>query len=125
MRFARWVFALAGTSGILILTPLFFREEQFGRDYPPATTHPEFYYGFAGVGLSWQVLFLVIATNPARLRPAMIPAVLEKVGFVVPVAILVALGRVPTLMGGFAVMDAAWAILFIASYVRTPSLGGI
>ena len=36
-------------------------EARVGRDYPPAITHPEYFYGFLGVAAAWQVAFLVIA----------------------------------------------------------------
>jgi hypothetical protein len=52
-----------------------------GREDPPATTHPGFYYGFISVGLAWQVAFLVIARDPVRFRLMMIPAVIEKFGY--------------------------------------------
>ena len=77
MRLARWVFLLAGASGILMVAPLYC-EERFFRDNPPTINRPEFYYGFAGLCLAWQVLFLVIASDPVRYRPAMLPAMLEK-----------------------------------------------
>jgi hypothetical protein len=45
MRFAKWVFLLAGVAGILLVVPPYFLEPQTGEDYPPAITHPEYYYG--------------------------------------------------------------------------------
>lgn len=51
MRFAKWVFRLAGVSGVLMILPLYL-EDRFFREYPPATNRPEFYYGFAGVTLA-------------------------------------------------------------------------
>jgi hypothetical protein len=45
MRLARWVFLLAGVSGVLIVAPMYFLEAQIGRDQPPPVNHPEFYYG--------------------------------------------------------------------------------
>ena len=78
MRFAKWTFIVAGIYGILVTLPLFFQEAAFGRDYPPPITHPEFFYGFAGVTLAWQFAFLVIGRDPARFRPMMLPAMLEK-----------------------------------------------
>src|SRR6478752_2265046 len=110
MRFAKWVFLLAGVSGVLMILPLYL-EDRFFRDYPPAINRPEFYYGFAGVCLAWQVMFLVIASDPVRFRPAMIPAVLEKAGFAVAVPLLYAAGRVPAIWVGFASMDATWLVL--------------
>src|SRR5262249_47353478 len=95
MRFAKWVFLVAGVSGILMVAPLYFREQGMGEDYPPAINHPEYYYGFAGVTLAWQFLFLVIASDPPRYRPAMLPALLEKASFALAIPVLYALGRVP------------------------------
>ena len=119
MRLARWVFLLAGASGVLMVAPLYW-EGRFFQDYPPAINRPEFYYGFAGVTLAWQVMFLVIASDPVRYRPAMLPAMLEKAGFAVAVPLLYAAGRVDGLWVGFASMDATWLVLFVAAYLRTP-----
>jgi hypothetical protein len=121
MRFAKWVFLVAGVSGILMVAPSYFLERRMGEDYPPAINHPEFYYGFAGVTLAWQFLFLVIASDPARFRPAMLPALLEKASFAIAIPVLYALGRVPAVWLGFASMDATWFVLFAISYFRTGS----
>jgi hypothetical protein len=125
MRLARWVFLLAGISGVVLVVPPFFLEQQTGRDYPPAVTHPEYYYGFFGVTLAWQVLFLVIASDPVRYRAAMLPAMLEKASFAVAIPILYALGRVAGVWLGFAAMDATWLVLFAAAYLRTPRDGKV
>lgn len=60
MKFARIVFLVAGIYGLIVLLPLYFLEAQTGRDYPPPITHPEYYYGFVGVGVAWLLAFLVI-----------------------------------------------------------------
>jgi len=120
MRFAKWVFLLAGISGILMLVPPYFLEAKTGEDYPPPINHPEYYYGFFGVTLAWQFLFLVIGSDPIRYRLAMLPAMLEKVSFAVAISVLYAQGRVPPIMLGFSSMDAIWLLLFIAAYLRTP-----
>jgi hypothetical protein len=67
MRFAKVVFWCASVWGFLVLTPLYFLADRIGREYPPAINHPEFYYGFVGVALAWQIAFVVIATDPARI----------------------------------------------------------
>jgi len=120
MRFAKWVFLSAGLSGILIVAPAFFLERQTGEDSPPPITHPEYYYGFLGVTLAWQFLFLIIASDPVRFRPTMLAAMLEKIGFAAAVWILYAVGRDPGLMRGFAAMDATWLVLFVIAYWLTP-----
>jgi len=62
----------------LALTPLYFMFDLIGRNDPPPITHPGFFYGFVGIGLAWQVAFIIIATDPVRFRPLMIPCILEK-----------------------------------------------
>jgi hypothetical protein len=120
MRFAKWVFLLAGITGILMVAPPYFLEEQFGHDHPPPVNHPELYYGFLGVTLSWQLMFLVIGSDPIRFRRGMIPAMAEKASFAIAVPILYALGRVAVIWVGFAAMDATWLALFVIAYVLTP-----
>jgi hypothetical protein len=123
MRFARWVFLLAGVSGILLIVPPYFLEGKTGEDYPPPITHPEYYYGFLGVTLAWQVLFLVIGSDPIRYRRAMLPAMLEKASFVVAVILLYAEGRVAPVWIGFASLDTTWFVLFVVAYLWTPQEG--
>src|SRR5262249_25505287 len=118
MRFAKWVFLLAGASGVLLVVPLYFLERQTGEDYPPPINHPEYYSGFLGVTLAWQFLFLVIGSDPARYRKAMLPAMLEKASFAVAIPVLYFLGRATALLVGFASMDAVWLVLFAIAYLR-------
>src|SRR4051812_16655790 len=120
MRFAKWVFLLAGVSGLLLTVPPYFLERRMGEDDPPPITHPEYYYGFIGVTLAWQVLFLVIASDPVRYRGAMLPALLEKASFAVAIPLLYAAGRVAGAWVGFASLDATWLVLFVVAYLRTP-----
>lgn len=124
MRFAKWVFLLSGISGVLLVVPPFFLEAQTSADYPPAITHPEYYYGFFGVTLAWQLMFLVIGLDPVRYRPAMLPAMVEKASFALAMPILYALDRVPGVLVGFASMDATWLVLFVLAYWWTPRTSG-
>jgi hypothetical protein len=117
--FAKRVFLVAGIIGLLTLVPQYFMEGRIGRDFPPGITHPEHFYGFVGVGTVWQILFLIIASDPVRLRPAMLAAVLEKLSFGVPVIVLYLQGRVPALLLGFGLFDLFLGILFVVSYWRT------
>jgi hypothetical protein len=120
MRFAEWVFLFAGVSGVIMVTPPYFLEERFGRDQPPPVNHPELYYGFFGVTLSWQLMFLVIGSDPVRFRRAMLPSMVEKASFAGAILILFALQRVTVIWIGFASMDALWLLLFVIAYLRTP-----
>ena len=119
VTFARRVFFTAGVIGLLTLLPQFFMEARIGRDYPPPITHPEHFYGFIGVGIVWQLMFLVISRDPVRLRPAMLLAVLEKVSFGVPMIVLYLQGRLPAVVLGFALFDLFLGALFVVSYRRT------
>jgi hypothetical protein len=123
MRFARWVFLLSGASGVLIIVPPFFLEARTSADYPPPITHPEYYYGFFGITLAWQFMFLVIGSQPVRYRLAMLPAILEKASFAIAIPVLYARGRVPGILVGFSAMDATWMLLFIAAFLKTPREG--
>ena len=121
MKFAKRVFLVAGIYGLIAILPMYFMEARTGQDYPPAITHPEFFYGFVGVTLAWQVLFLVLSGNPVRYRPMMIPAILEKVGFVIAATVLFFQNRIPTppLIG--ASIDLVLAVFFVLAYLKTPS----
>src|SRR5216684_3085886 len=88
MKFAKIVFWIAGIWGVLVFTPLFFIFNKIGQQDPPPVTHPGFYYGFAIVGMAWQFAFMVIATDPVRYRGIMVPAMLEKFGYAVAIAVL-------------------------------------
>lgn len=119
MKFARSLFSVAGIYGLLVLLPQYFLEAKTGRDFPPSITHPEYYYGFIGVALSWQVLFLILARDPVRYRAMMIPAVLEKATFGVAAVVLFMLGRVSAVMLGFGVLDLIFGALFVVAYRKT------
>ena len=123
MRFAKTVFLVAGVYGLLVLLPQLFLEEKFGRDYPPPVTHPEFYYGFVGVAVAFQVLFLIVARDPARYRAVMIPAVIEKASFGVAVPVLYLQGRVPAVILTPAAIDLILGALFVAAYLKTAGPG--
>ena len=123
MKFARIVFLVAGIYGLIVLLPLYFMEAQTGRDYPPPITHPEYYYGFVGVGVAWQLAFLVISRDPLRYRPLMIPSIVEKASFGIAVAVLYIHGRVSTFMLGAAMADSLLGVLFVIAFLKTSQTG--
>jgi len=119
MKFAKILFWIAGIWGVLVLTPLYFMFDVIGRQDPPPITHPGFFYGFVGAGLVWQIAFFVIATDPARYRPLMIPSVLEKLSYVAPVTILVLQGRMHLSDLVFVGSDSLLGVLFAIAYFKT------
>jgi hypothetical protein len=119
MKFAKIVFWVAGIWGFLIITPLYFLFDTIGKQDPPPITHPAFYYGFAGLALVWQLTFILIARDPIRLRPIMIPAILEKLVWSVPVILLVTQKRMRSSDLLFAAIDLSLGALFLIAYLRT------
>jgi len=117
-RFSRYVFLIAGIYGIGVLAPGFFTERMLGQQMPPAITHPEFYYGFFCVALAWQVAFLIIATDPARYRPLICAAIVEKFPYAIACSILLWKGRVPAIVAAGGAVDLLLGILFVIAYVR-------
>jgi len=119
VRFAKIVFRIAGIYGLLILAPIYFMENKIGRDTPPAITHPEYFYGFVGVALAWQFLFLVLSTDPGKYRAMIPPSIIEKVTFGVAVIVLYAQHRLSTSTLAVGSVDLLFAFLFLASYLKT------
>jgi hypothetical protein len=120
MKFARWVFLIAGIYGLLVITPLYFMEAFIGKQTPPPISHPEFFYGFVGLGLAWQVLFLVVASDPRRFRWMMLPSILEKVSYGIALIVLHQQQRIPASSFRIGMVDWIWALLFTISFIRTP-----
>jgi hypothetical protein len=118
MKFARWAFTLAGIYGLIVLTPLFFLEDAVARASTPIS-HPIYYYGFAGVALAFQVLFLLIGRDPARMRSAMIPSIIEKLAFPAAAWPLYLSGRADFATTLFATVDLALAFIFLAAWIAT------
>jgi hypothetical protein len=121
MRFAKIVFSVAGIYGLLVLAPIYFMENRIGRQTPPAITHPEYFYGFLGVALAWQVLFLALSRDPVRYRAMIPPSVLEKVSYGIALLVLFSERRLPFSVLAIGSVDWIFAFLFLVAYVKTKS----
>jgi hypothetical protein len=119
MRFAKVVFLVAGIWGVLVLTPLYFMFDLISRKDPPAITHPGFFYGFVGVGLAWQIAFLIISRNPVRLRPMMIPSIFEKFSYGIAMLVLYSQARLPASDLVWAGTDLLLGVLFVVAFLKT------
>ncbi|MBZ5504010.1 MAG: hypothetical protein LAO78_00860 [Acidobacteriia bacterium] len=117
-RFSQTVFLVAGIYGIIVLLPGFFSEKIVAEKMPPAITHPEFYYGFFGVALAWQLAFLIIARDPQRFRPIIPAAILEKLAYAVASAALLLGGRISPIVALGGGLDLILGALFTISYFR-------
>lgn len=122
-RFARRVFLAAVAWGALTLLPLPFLKSEIEATGP--ISHPEYFYGFIGVCIAFQLVFYMIARDPIRYRPLMLCAVAEKALFAIPVFVLVRSSLAPPSLLVFAGVDTLLLLLFAWAYVRTavPTVG--
>ena len=121
MRLAKWIFLIAGIYGLFLTIPQYFYEPQLVRNFPPALTHPEYFYGFVGVTLAWQVLFLILSRDPVRYRLMIFPAILEKVTYGLAMIVLYLQQRAGSFVLFFGVIDLIFGLLFILAFWNTAS----
>ena len=122
MKFSKMVFWIAALWGVLVLTPLYFMFDLIGRQDPPPITHPAFYYGFVSVGLAFQIAFIAIALDPVRLRPMMIPSVLEKFSYGATLFVLYLQHRLhlqDLALGG---IDTVFGVLFLVAFFKAKTV---
>jgi hypothetical protein len=112
--FAKRVFLVAGIYGIVALLPQYFVEWRL--DLPVPIARPEHFYGFIGVALSWQFVFLLIARDVWRYRPLMLVGVLEKLSFGLAVVILYGAGRVSVGVLSAGAIDLALGAMFVLAH---------
>lgn len=120
MVFAKRVFTWAAIFGFAMVAPLFAAEALVARIQHHPVADPHWYYGFAGVALGFQVIYLMIGRDPVRYRSLMPVCGLTKFGFGVIVWTLVGLGRTEPLFGVIATPDMLWAAAFLMAYRATP-----
>ncbi len=118
MHFCRRVFFWASVYGFVVIVPLYFAEGLVGRLDPPAIAHPAYFHGFAGGALAWQVVYLLVAIEPLRLRPFIPLSALAKLGPVVTVAVLLAAGRTSWLFAAPVLGDLVFGVLFLVATRR-------
>lgn len=110
---------VAGIYGLLVLVPQYFLESSNSKNFPPPINHPEYYYGFIGVAVAWQIAFVIISRDPKRYRPLMIATVVEKYSYGLAALVLFAQGRlaVPMLVTGC--IDLILGTLFVIAFTKT------
>ena len=109
MKFAKAVFWIAGAFGLLASVRLYFQPGSY------------VYYGLIAVVLSWQLVFVLIAWDPSRYRPIMIPAMFEKLIWVVTLAYLHLRGQVTASeLASGVIPHGLLGMLFVIAYIKTP-----
>ena len=119
MKYAKIVYYVAGIYGIIALLPQYFLLDKIGTDSPPAITHPEFFYGFVGIALVFQLVFFVIARDSLKYRALMPITVLEKLSFGVPCVILFLQNRLAFSLFAAGLVDLFFGLLFVLAYLKT------
>jgi hypothetical protein len=118
VKLSRNIFRVSGVYGILILCPQLFREKAFTID-GIVMNHPEFFYGFFLVSLAFQIVFLIISTDPVKYRPVMLACFIEKGGYFISCMFLFLHGRIAPVMLIASAPDALMLSLFIYSFFVT------
>ncbi len=113
--YARRTYLFAAVYGFIVLVPQYFLEASL---VPPAT-HPEQFYGFVGLALVWQIVFVMISRDVQRYRMLIPVTVLEKLAFGLPALILYLLGRVSVPVLAVGLIDLALGVLFAIAFLRT------
>lgn len=113
--FARRVYLTAAIYGFIVLAPQYFLEASL----VPPTTHPEQFYGFVGIALAWQFVFVMIARDTARYRMLMPVTVLEKLAFGLPALILYLQDRVSAPVLAVGLIDLVLGTLFATAFFLT------
>ena len=117
MKAVKSIFLLAAIYGFFVIVPSFFMEGSFARDEP--FTHPQFFYGFMGVALAWQIAFVVIAQDPKRYRPFIFAAIVEKFSFLIASLALFSEGRIVSGDLPAPMIDGIFGIAFIYAFIVT------
>ena len=118
MNFAKRVYLTAGIYGLLVLAPLLLLERVVSQTSLPAITHPEYYYGFAILGVAWQVAFLVVSSDPGRFRPLMPVTWLEKSWGLIAVVLYIE-NRISLQVLTLGLIDLLFAAFFVSAYIAT------
>lgn len=119
MRFAKWVFTAAAVYGLITIPLTYLAEGALVRRYGPLG-QPIWFYGFLGVVLVFQLVYLQTGRDPVRYRPFMLLSLLAKLSFVVTAAAMFLAGRTVAEQALVTTPDLIWSGLFVIAYVRTP-----
>lgn len=115
MTAPRWIslwFRAAAIYGLLVLLPQYLRAAPIGGEVN--------FYGFVGTATAFQLAFWVIGGDPVRYCALMPVAVIEKLVFGIPCAVLFAQGKSDALTFGAGMIDLALGAGFLLAWRMTP-----
>jgi hypothetical protein len=72
----------------------------------------------------WQLVYLLVGSDPIRYRPLMLLAALAKATYGTAVIVLYAQNRLAASTFGISLVDWIFVVLFLASYRRTQASAG-
>ncbi|THD35996.1 MAG: hypothetical protein E7773_08610 [Sphingomonas sp.] len=115
-----WLFRGAAIYGAILLLPVYFLE---GRVAAPAVrlSAPEYFYGFVGAALSFQILYWIVGGAPRKYHALMLLGVVAKLSFWIPTAILWGMGRTATSTFALVCGDLVLAIAFFVAWMSLRS----
>ena len=118
VKFARYTYFAAGIFGLVLAIPVAYAALFDASETMQSPIGTGFFiYGFLAQFLAWQVLLFVLAADPMRFRPMMIPAFLAQVVEPLNSAWLYFYGHRIWIPASVAFL--ILAILFLTSYWRT------
>lgn len=122
--FAKRVFQVAAGWGFFILT-LAYGAYLLGIEGATIDTdRPELVHGFFLVTLAFQVVFLIIASDPVRFRMFMLASMIEKLPFTLVSILLFTNGQAPMAAAVLGLIDGALGLLFMIAYFVTGREAG-
>lgn len=117
--FAKRIFQVAAGWGFFILT-LGYGAYLLGIEGATIDTdRPELIHGFFLITLAFQVVFLIIASDPVRYRIFMLAAMIEKFPFTLVSILLFMNGQAPAVAAVLGLIDGALGLLFVIAYFLT------
>lgn len=124
MTLVRWIFWSAAIFGVAVIAPLYFLEGWMSANFPPAIARPENYYGFVGIALASQFLYVLVALDPPRFRPVILVGMAGKLSFAVACTLLYLQGRVGQPVFAMSLFDYVWVGLFAFAWHRIGRVAG-
>ena len=118
MKLAKYTYLVAGVFGLILVVPAAYAAMVDSSEAMPDPIGAGlFLYGYISQFVAWQLLYFILAADPIRLRPMMVPAFLAELTAPLNSAWLYFYGVPPWFV--LTIVFLAFATLFLVSYHRT------